>query len=89
MTNKSHSNMKIKTVALGILVLLLCLFSYFSAPQSATFLEAINPWNSLVGLTFILTYFGLPVPLAILVEVLLLLLLLYLLHRLVRCFFRR
>ena len=81
---KTRTNIKRLTLSLGILVVLLCLSSYASAPQSASFVEAFNPWSTLVGLAFVLTYFGLPVAASAAIVVLLLLLALWGVFALVR-----
>ena len=75
-------------VAFGVLLMLLCLCSYASAPQSAAFFEAVNPWSTLMGLAFVLTYFGLPLAVAVVAEVILLLLVLWGLFVLARRLFK-
>ena len=61
MKNLSKYNLKTLGLALTILVSILCLFSYISAPESAGFFESINPISGLMGVMFMLSYFGLSV----------------------------
>lgn len=84
MSNISKQNLKSLAAAGGLLILILCLLNYAAAPQSAGFLEAINPLEPLVGMAFVLTYFGLPIAMAVIVEVILILLILYCLFKLAK-----
>ncbi len=79
MNNITKYNIKSFVMALGVLILLLCLCSYISAPQSDSFLEAINPWSSLAGLAFALTYCGLPILGAVIAGFVLIMLILFVL----------
>ncbi len=48
-----------------IVLILVCIFSYISAPESAGFWESINPVTLIQGLIFSLTWFGFPLGLSI------------------------
>lgn len=71
MNNIERYNIKTSAVATITIILLICLFSYISAPQSDSFLEAINPMIALAGFTFTLAYIGVPLILSIIATILL------------------
>lgn len=84
--------MKIKSIliASGILLILICLLGYISAPSTATFEWAsLNPLAFLSGLAFLFSFgFGFPVFVSILMVILLLIASVFLLGKAVNRFFK-
>ena len=70
MNNITKYNIKTSAVATIAIILLICLFSYASAPQSASFFDAINPITALAGLAFTLAYVGASLVISIIVTIL-------------------
>ncbi|MGL4332977.1 MAG: hypothetical protein ACRCZQ_01465 [Bacteroidales bacterium] len=70
----------------GIILMLLCILSYISAPSTATFeLSSLNPASILAGISFLFSFgFGFPVYISIGIVLLLLIAAILLLAKLIQ-----